>query len=312
MFSAENVATPAIALALEVPASVPPLGLALSATLTTPVKLDTGSPSVSRAVTTMAIGVPEPIELPAAGPLDRDRRVAGNSVPVAENDTGEPDRPAAVAVAVCDSAVSPSVHDVCAAPFASVVAVAGFTEPPLAAANVTGTPATPSPSAAVTRTTSGWASVRGVGFPTMPVCPLPETAAMALATGLTVSVAVSAAPLMSRATMRAVPRTPSAVPVPAVGDASVARVGSRTEKAIGVLATVAPAASSPTAEKLNGAPVLTDRVRGAMRTVRALDPGPVYTTGTVTGGGGGAPATVGTTTTAMGPPVNTTWPAAVR
>ena len=228
MLSDVNDATPATALTLEVPASVPPLGFALRPTLTEPVKLETRSPSVSTAVTTTPMDVPAGMELPAAGPLERDRRVAGSNVPVAEKFTGDPVRPAALAEAVCDSAVRPSVHDVCALPFASVVAVAGVTDPPLAAANVTDTPATPSPSAAVTRTTSGCASVRGVGFPTMPDCALPDTAAMALATGLMVSVAVSAAPLMSCATTRAVPRTPSAVPAPAVDDARVARAGSST------------------------------------------------------------------------------------
>ena len=44
---------------------------------------------------------------------------------------------------------------------------------------------------------------------------------------------------------------------------------------MGVPATVAPAASSPTAENAKGAPVFTESVRGEIWTVRAVDPGPV-------------------------------------
>ena len=64
--------------------------------------------------------------------------------------------------------------------------------PPVATLNVTGIPGTPSPSAAVTFTTSGCARVATVGLPTTAVWPLPETAASAVGIGRTSSVTVSA------------------------------------------------------------------------------------------------------------------------
>jgi len=62
----------------------------------------------------------------------------------------------AVAVVVCVPINIPSVRNVCACPFASVVEVAGSTDPPPdAAAHVTVTPVTAFPFASLTSTTCG-------------------------------------------------------------------------------------------------------------------------------------------------------------
>src|SRR5437870_2602609 len=62
----------------------------------------------------------------------------------------------AVAVVVCVPMNIPSVRNVCACPFASVVEMAGSTDPPPdAAAHVTDTPATGFPFASLTSTTCG-------------------------------------------------------------------------------------------------------------------------------------------------------------
>ncbi len=93
----------------------------------------------------------------------------------------------AVAVVVCVPINIPSVRNVCACPFASVVEVAGSTDPPPdAAAHVTVTPVTGFPFASLTSTTCG--VCRRVA--TCPVRLSPELFAM-VADGPAVPVAVN-------------------------------------------------------------------------------------------------------------------------
>ena len=252
MLMAGNEAVPPDAATVVVPASEPPAGLALSATVMLPVKPSAASPSTSCAATTSGVGVPEGMSAPAAGPLVRTSFVAGLPAPVAVNVTGEPVSPATVAVAVCTAPAMPRLHDVCASPAASVTMVVGLTEPPFAAANVTDTPPTPRPSAAVTRTAMGWASVCVVGLPMIPDWLLPDATPTAVATGMTFSETVSDAPLINCAMIRAVPRATFAVPAPEVRTGRVASVGSGVTQATGAVGTGAPVESEATAVKANG------------------------------------------------------------
>ncbi len=172
-----NVATPATAFTVAVPVSSAPAGApAAMPTVTAPVNADATAPLASTAFTTTAGVSAAPAAVVAGGCTANTRRTGSIDRAVAVNATGEPDSPVAVAVRDCAPAVGPRRHVVWALPDASVVTVAEPTEPPLAAAKVTGTPGAPWPSVAVTRTTTGWGSVVLTG----PVWPLPDTAAIAL------------------------------------------------------------------------------------------------------------------------------------
>ena len=275
MLIAGNDATPPTAATVNVPASVPPAGLALSATATFPVKLSAGSPSTSCAAITSGVGEPDGMSADAAGPLVSTSFVAGFGAPVALKVTGEPARLATVAVAVWLVADVPRVHVVCASPVASVTTDVAPTEPPLPAANATVTPATPRPSPAVTLTTIGCASACGVGLPMTPDWLLPDATAIAVATGMTLRETVSDAPLISCAMMRAVPREALAEPDPTVATGIVAMVGSGVTHTTGALATVAPVESTATVVNANAAPAFTVSERGEILSVLAVAPGPL-------------------------------------
>src|SRR5439155_8501 len=99
----------------------------------------------------------------------------------------------AVAVVVCVPINTPSVRNVCACPFTSVVKVVGSTDPPPdAAAHVTVTPATALPFASLTSTTWGvWSRVA-----TGPVRLSPELfTSVAAAPAVPVAVKVSGLPV---------------------------------------------------------------------------------------------------------------------
>ena len=88
----------------------------------------------------------------------------------AENVTGEPVNPEAVAVAVWVPALGPSVRPIVATPVASVELLAAVTDPPpVATAHETETPAWGAPCASLTSTASGAAS----GWPAAPTWLLP-------------------------------------------------------------------------------------------------------------------------------------------
>ena len=178
------------------------------------------------------------------------------------------------------------------------------TLPPFAAANATVTPCIGWPSVAFTRATIGCAS----SAPVIPVWAPPDTSTSAPAFGSTVSNTVSALSFRSIATIRATPREGSEVPAPAPGAVIAARVGSSELHAIGVFAIGAACPSNATAVNVNGSPETTVLPSGEMTTLAAVDPVPVYTTGTSMGGGGGSPLFVGTTTIGNGPPRNTVSP----
>ena len=103
------------------------------------------------------------------------------ALPLARKVTGEPDSPAAVAVAtlLLTPATVPMVQVVEASPCALVVtgAAAATAPPPAVTAKVTATPATGSPPASVTRTPIGV----GSAVPTVPFCTLPDATAMVVA-----------------------------------------------------------------------------------------------------------------------------------
>src|SRR5256884_6310391 len=108
----------------------------------------------------------------------------------------------AVAVVVCVPINIPSVRNVCACPFASVVEVAGSTDPPPdAAAHVTVTPATGLPFASLTSTMCG--VCRRVA--TCPVRLSPELLAIvAAAPAVAVAVKITGLPVSPLAVARAV------------------------------------------------------------------------------------------------------------
>jgi hypothetical protein len=96
---------------------------------------------------------------------------------VAENAIGDPFRPVELAAAFWVPGSLPKVHDAEACPSDPVCAVAVANVPPPAlTANVTETPATPAPEAAVTLTTRGW----GSACPAGPVWWSPAATAMAV------------------------------------------------------------------------------------------------------------------------------------
>src|SRR5262249_17371784 len=146
-------------------------------------------PFASCAVNATPIGAPDAAEV---GCVVTTSFVAVAAFAVAVNVTGDPVKPVALAVTVCVLAVGPSVHVVCANPLDSVVAVVVRIEPPPdATANVPATPATPTPSDALTLATSGCAT----GFPANPVWLFPDCAAIALGLSSTATVTVSAGPV---------------------------------------------------------------------------------------------------------------------
>src|SRR5262249_4034642 len=152
-------------------------------------------------------------------------------------------------VALWVPTVLPSFHDAEATPLAPVVTLEGVNEPPPVAPNETATPATGSPSGAVTITETGFGSV----WLTFAVCPLPLTAAIALAPGRAVSVAASDGPVSSCAVTDVEPRALRAEPAP-VALLIVPSVPSPMEKTIGVFGTTALLASSACAENANPPP----------------------------------------------------------
>src|ERR1035437_1479082 len=260
-----NVATPATAVTVTVPPKVAPPGFAPNARVTGPVNVVAMLPLLSSAVMTNgASAAPdEPFDgcvvttsFDATAACARAVKVSGEFVSVP-----------AEAVADCVPAVGPSVHEVCASPLASETTLAFATLPaPVATAKFTVTPETPTPSPAATFTTSGCASC----VPTLPVCPLPPCAMICDAGKVMLSITVSAGPVRSCATMRALPRWIPANPVPAVTAVTLATVGSSDVQMIGVLGIACPELSLATAENANGDPDGTVVPRGAMTTVAAL------------------------------------------
>ncbi len=215
-----KVATPSTALTAVVPLSVPPPGFAPRASETSPVNAGSTAPVPSRASTMIGPrNTPAPV---VAGDAANASWVAVAPVAVAVKVSGLPVRPATVAVIVCAPTPGPRVHVVLAWPLASVTMSVEVGEPPFAAANVTVTPATPSPSAAVTRAVTGRARIAPAG----PVCPFPPWMAMVVGDGVTVTVEVSAAPPRSEAITSVVPRAPLFVAVPTRSSANERRVGS--------------------------------------------------------------------------------------
>ena len=124
---------------------------------------------------------------------------------VAVKDATEPGSSAVVAWTACAPAVSPRVHDTPdVRPSLPVCTESIETDPlPLVTANCTHRPSTPKPSAAVARATNGWSRV----VPTVPDCPFPESAAIALGSGCTGTSTVSVRPVGVVTMMRALPRT---------------------------------------------------------------------------------------------------------
>ena len=268
--SVENVATPATAFTVVVPPSVAPPGLAPNVTLTGPVKAVVVMLWASLTVRTIGASVaPAVVD---AGCVVSTTRIGMAAVPVAPNVTGEPLRPAALAVTVCAPTIEPSVHAVCATPLASVTALAVATDPPPeATAKLTFTPPTPTPSLALTFATSGC----GSSVPTVALWASPDCAAIAAARSSTSTFTASVGPVSSCATMRAVPRELSAAPAPALGEVIVARAGSSDAQMMGVPGMVVPPASVATAVKVKPSPSSTVRDRGEITTRAASAPGPV-------------------------------------
>ena len=192
-------------------------------------------------------------------------------VPVALNVTGEPVKPVAVAVTVWEPEAEPKRQVVWASPLASVTALALPTEPPPAAtAKLTTVPPTPTPSEAATLTTSGCGSCD----PTAALWPAPDWTPIVRARSCTCTVTVSAGPVSSWATMRAVPRTARAVPAPATGAVIVAREGSSEVQKMGVFGIAAPFAPSAEAVNVKPSPSNTLNERGVIATRVAVAPVP--------------------------------------
>ena len=176
--SVENVAMPATAFTVVVPLSSAPTVLVPNATVTGPVKVAAVLLFTSCTVTTTGASA-VPTVVVAGGCVVIASFVGVDAVAVAVNVTGEPVRPAAVAVNDCAPTKVPSRQVVCAIPLTSVATVAAPTTPLLEAANATDTPCTGSPSVAFTRTVTCCASREPVG----PVCVLPETSVMLAGVG---------------------------------------------------------------------------------------------------------------------------------
>ena len=200
---------PATAAAVSVPDSVPPAGLVPIVIATVFVTVVARLPRASsmRTCTAGAIAAPD---ADAVGATPNESLAGAPGVPVCEKVTGDPASPAAVAVTVTGPGVAPKVCVTCAKPSESVNTVALLTEPPPAVtAKFTAIERTPSRSAAVTRTRSG----SGRTELTMPLCPLPLTSEMIVATGCTVTRTVSACPVSVAAITLVTPRV---VPPPSL------------------------------------------------------------------------------------------------
>src|SRR5262249_38180318 len=131
-------------------------------------------------------------------------------------------------------------------PVASVVTLGDPTLPPTGAANVTVTPATPTPSPATTRTTPGSDNVA----PALPDCPPPETKIIPVAGSVMVATPLSVMPVGDRAVTVVVPRFPAVASTPVLASI-VATVGSDELQVIGTLATALPFASKAAAVKVD-------------------------------------------------------------
>ena len=266
--SPANVATPLTAFTEVVPLSTAPVAFPPSAMLTAPLNVVAVLPFSSCTVKTTVDSVPPAAVL--AGCVVTTSFVATTGVAVALK-VADPATPAAVAASVCAPAPAPTVHVVCALPFASVATVLAPTEPPLVAAKLTSTPLTPPPSVAVTRTATG----RGRVVPTVPVWPEPDTTAIALATGWTMRVPTSVSPPVRRAAVICtVPRPISVVPLPDPADGSAASAEFDDEKMTGVFGMTLLVASNACAVNWNAPPAFTVCVLGLMTTLVAFAPGP--------------------------------------
>jgi hypothetical protein len=128
-------------------------------------------PTESKACAVSVVVLPTPVSVTLAG-----ETVTDAGAIVAVNVTGEPVRPALVAVTVFVAVVAPSVSVALAVPIVSVRTTweswpASF-PPPTVTRKATRALSTPLPSESRTATANGAGSALAAG----PVCPLPETA----------------------------------------------------------------------------------------------------------------------------------------
>ena len=115
-------------------------------------------------------------------------------------------------------------------------------------------PDTPCPSPASTRATR----CRGRVLPTIPLWPLPLSALIALGSGCTETIPVSACAVNRVATMRAVPRCAPPTTRPESSFGTEAMALSSEDQTIGVLGMTSPALSSATATRSTESPLSTD------------------------------------------------------
>ena len=305
-FHALKVATPATAATRTMPPSEAPAGFTPKAMVTLSVKAGTGTPAASRACTRSAGVVFAPTTCSALIGCVIASCVATSGGSAALAVTTSEVTPAAATVTLCVPTRLPSVQVNAACPLESVVRVAAeMAPPPVETPSVRATPDIAAPSVATRRTRTE--SERGA--PAGAVCAPPETTESAEARGVMSSTAVSGAlPPASCTAIRATPRASRAVPAPAPGAVIRARVVSSEAKTNGAALTTDCCASRAMAVKMNGDPASTVRVSGAIDTLTACAPGPVYVRGTATGCGGVVLVPSGTARTSTGPPRKTVSP----
>lgn len=303
MLRSAKVAIPATALTVAVPPSVAPVAPALSASVTGPVKSGVSTLFTSRTSTTTDASVAPAI--PAGGAAVIASCVGRGARPVAVTTCVAPAIPVAVAVTDCAPTTEPRVHDVETSPVASDVSATEASDPPpVVTAKLTGMPATGTESVAVTRNTSGCASV----VPITADCAPPETASSREAGSETTKNEVSARRFSVDAMIRTLPRFGSHVTVPLPGAANVARDAVSAEKPIGVPGIGAPPPSNAVAENTVVVPATPVPVVGVITTEAGTAPGGTHATGISIGALAVEPE--GRALIAAGPPLKTVSPAA--